>query len=195
MAISYQAPTLRLEARWPAVLVWLGGWSLLWVLDGSLSLGNLALLLVLTSAIASVWLSALVSIGASAIFVLMFNWYLIEPRYTFNVHLHQDLLLLVTMMGVSTVVSYIMARLRVLVDLESQHARTAENLRTLSDMLRDTPECQAQGVYVQSMLSAETACDVSVFLCDAQKTTVNFSATKAAILHKDCNFVQINPLH
>lgn len=168
MSTPSKRPTLIIEARWPAVVVWLSGWSTLWILDRSVSLGNLALLLVLTSAIASVWLSALVSIGASAIFVLMFNWYLIEPRYTFNVHLHQDLLLLVTMMGVSTVVSYIMARLRVMVDLESQHAQTVEKLRTLSDMLRDTPEILDQGRYVQSMLSVEINCEVTIFLLGAK---------------------------
>jgi two-component system sensor histidine kinase KdpD len=166
MPIPNKSPTIRFEAHWPAVVVWFCGWSLLWFFDGSLSLGNLALLLVLASAIASVWLSAIASIAASAIFVLMFNWYLIEPRYTFNVHLHQDLLLLITMMGVSSVVSYIMARLRVLVDLESHHAQTSENLRALSETLRDSPEGDDQNRYVQSMLAAETGCQVSMLLLD-----------------------------
>jgi two-component system sensor histidine kinase KdpD len=148
------APTF--EARWPAVVIWLCAWGLLWGLDGVLNLGNLALLLVLASAIAGVWLSALASVGASAIFVLMFNWFFIEPRYTFSVHLHQDLLLLVTMMGVSVVVSYLMARLRAAADLESQHAQASELLRELSEQFRETRDVRLQGQQLQTLMALQT---------------------------------------
>ena len=164
MPISRRLSTPKFEARWPAVVVWLCAWGLLWHLDGVLNLGNLALLLVLASAIAGVWLSALVSVGISALSVLMFNWFFVEPRYTFSVHLHQDQLLLLTMMGVSAVVSYVMARLRVLADLESQHAQASEQLRELSEQLRETPDAMAQGRYLQSLLSRDTGCTVSMLL-------------------------------
>lgn len=164
MPPPYKLLPPQTAARWPALLVWLGGWGFLWGLEETLSLGNLALLLVLASAIASVWLPATASVAASAIFVLLFNWYFIEPRFTFNVNLHQDLLLLVTMMAVSTVISYIMTRLRILVDLEAHHARTAEKLRTLSDKLRDNADIADQVNFVQSMLASETDCDVSMYV-------------------------------
>ena len=164
MPLSRRLSAPKFEARWPAVVIWLCAWGLLWVLDGVLNLGNLALLLVLASAIAGVWLSALASVGASAIFVLMFNWYFIEPRYTFNVHLHQDLLLLVTMMGVSVVVSYLMARLRAAAELESQHAQASELLRELSEQFRETRDVQLQGQQLQTLMVQEAACDVSVLL-------------------------------
>jgi two-component system sensor histidine kinase KdpD len=164
MPSSRRLSAPKFEARWPAVVIWLCAWGLLWGLDGVLNLGNLALLLVLASAIAGVWLSALASVGASAIFVLMFNWYFIEPRYTFSVHLHQDLLLLVTMMGVSVVVSYLMARLRAAADLESQHAQASELLRELSEQFRETRDMQLQGQRLQTLMAQEVACEVSVLL-------------------------------
>ena len=137
---------------------------MLFYLDGVLNLGNLALLLVLASAIAGVWLSALVSMILSASSVLMFNWFFVEPRYTFNVHLHQDLLLLLTMMGVSAVVSYLMARLRLVADLESQHAQASEQLRELGDKLRETRDPMEQGQLLQTMVAHDVGCAVSVLL-------------------------------
>jgi two-component system sensor histidine kinase KdpD len=166
MPISRRLSTPKIEARWPAVVVWLSAWSLLWHLDGVLNLGNLALLLVLASAIAGVWLSALVSVACSALSVLMFNWFFVEPRYTFSVHLHQDQLLLLTMMGVSAVVSYVMARLRVLADLESQHAQASELLRELGEHLRETPDVVDQSRYVHSVLSKNSGCEISMLLLD-----------------------------
>ena len=164
MPSSRRLSAPKFEARWPAVLIWLCAWSLLWGLDGVLNLGNLALLLVLASAIAGVWLSTLVSVGSSAIFVLMFNWFFVEPRYTFNVHFHQDLLLLVTMMGVSVVVSYLMARLRAAAELESQHAQASELLRELSEQLRETHDAQLQAQQLQTLMAQEAHCEVSVLL-------------------------------
>lgn len=146
------------------MVIWLCAWALLWRLDGVLNLGNLALLLVLASAMAGVWLSALVSVGCSALSVLMFNWFFVEPRFTFSVHLHQDMLLLVTMMAVSSVVSYLMARLRMAAALEAQHAHVSEQLRVLGETLRETHALANQGVLLQSVLADNSGCDVSVLL-------------------------------
>ena len=158
----------KFEARWPAAVVWLCAWALLWHLDGVLNLGNLALLLVLASAIAGVWLSALASVVCSALSVLMFNWFFVEPRYTFSVHLHQDQLLLLTMMGVSAVVSYVMARLRVLAELESQHANASEQLREWGEQLREMSDVAAQGRYLQSGLAQDSGGAVTMLLLDEE---------------------------
>jgi len=171
MLISRRLSTPRFEARWPAALIWLCAWVLLWRLDGVLNLGNLALLLVLASAIAGVWLSALVSVTFSGLSVLMFNWFFVEPRYTFSVHLHQDQLLLVTMMGVSAVVSYVMARLRVLAHLESQHAQAAEQLRDLGEQLREASNVMEQGHLLQSVLAQDSGCAVSMLLLEDASTS------------------------
>ena len=164
MPVSRRLSTPKFEARWPAAVIWLCAWTLLWRLDGVLNLGNLALLLVLASAMAGVWLSALVSVGCSALSVLMFNWFFVEPRMTFSVHLHQDMLLLVTMMAVSSVVSYLMARLRMAAALESQHAHASEQLRVLGETLRETRDARTQGEVLQALLIQNTGCEVSVLL-------------------------------
>jgi two-component system sensor histidine kinase KdpD len=177
MSIVRRLPTPQFEARWPAAVVWLCAWALLWRLDGELNLGNLALLLVLASAIAGVWLSALVSVLCSALSVLMFNWLFVEPRYTFSVHLHQDQLLLLTMMGVSAVVSYVMARLRVLAELESQHAQASEQLRELGEQLRETSGALAQGRYLQSVLAQDSGCTVTLLLLDDDGTHAQWLGT------------------
>lgn len=148
------------------MVIWLCAWALLWRLDGVLNLGNLALLLVLASAIAGVWLSALVSVGCSALSVLMFNWFFVEPRFTFSVHLHQDMLLLVTMMAVSSVVSYLMSRLRMAAALEAQHAHASEQLRALGETLRETRDVRTQGDVLRSFLIENTGGDVSVLLLE-----------------------------
>ena len=150
--------------RWPAALIWFCAWSLLWLLDGFLSLGNLALLLVLASAVAGVWLSAAASVGTSILFVLMFNWFFVEPRYTFNVQLHQDLLLLVTMLSVSAVVGYLMVRLRMAAEVESKHAQSSEMLRALSENFREMHDARAQGQALQTVMAQETSCLVSLLL-------------------------------
>lgn len=151
--------------------IWLLAWVLLWGCDGVLNLGNLALLLVLASAMAGMWLSASVSVALSALSVLMFNWLFVPPRFTFNVHLHQDLLLLVTMLGVSAMVSYLMARLRALAALESQYAQAAEQLRALSEQFRESFDLPTQARLLQSALQARVASTVSVLLLKQPTTS------------------------
>jgi two-component system sensor histidine kinase KdpD len=146
----------RFEFRWPAVLIWCVAWGVLFVSDDVLSLGNLALLLVLVSAISSLWLSALASMCTSAVSVALFNWLFVPPRYTFQVHLHQDLLLLMTMLGVSVVVSFLMARLRAAVDAERRHARASEDLRLFGERLRESADLQQQGQMLLDLLQGHS---------------------------------------
>ena len=124
------------KVRWPAIAIWLMAWGLLVALDGTFNLANLALLLVLASAMAGMFLSATTSLVVSAASVLLFNWFFIEPRYTLDVHLHQDALLLITMLGVNTVVSYLMSRLRIAAELETQHAQAAEQMQQWRELGR-----------------------------------------------------------
>ena len=154
----------KFEARWPAGVVWALAWGLLWYLDGALNLGNLALLLVLASAVAGLWSTAVFSIISSALSVLMFNWFFVEPRFTFSVNFHQDMLLLLTMLGVSSVVSYLMVRLRIAADLESQHAQASEELRALSESLREFNQVQQQAAGVHSFLEQHSGCEVALHI-------------------------------
>jgi two-component system sensor histidine kinase KdpD len=168
----FSAP--KFDIRWPAALIWLCAWVLLWNLDGILNLGNLALLMVLASAMAGVWLSAPASVWTSAVFVLMFNWCFVEPRFTFNVQLHQDLLLLVTMLGVSAVVGYLMVRLRMAADMENKRAQSSEILRELSEQFRETLDAAAKGKRLQALMADETSCPVSVMLLQDGATEDGF---------------------
>lgn len=100
------------HARWPAVLVWGGAWWLMLRMDGLLSLGNLALLQVMGGAVAALWLSPLGSLLFSVSSVALFNFLFVDPRLSFVALLHEDLLLLVTLLGVCTGISYLLSHLR-----------------------------------------------------------------------------------
>jgi len=140
------------QVRWPAIAIWLVAWGLLVRLDGTFNLANLALLLVLASAMAGMFLSATTSLVVSAASVLLFNWFFIEPRYTFDVHLHQDVLLLLSMLGVNTVVSYLMSRLRAAADIEAQHAQAVEYMQQWRESLRETTDATAQAQLLRTFL-------------------------------------------
>ena len=166
MPIPPRLSKQKFEARWPAVVVWVLAWYLLWYLDGVLNLGNLALLLVLASAVAGLWLSAALSVALSALSVLMFNWFFVEPRYTFSVNLQQDLLLLLTILSVSSVVSYLMVRLRMAAHLESQHAQASEQLRELGETLREITNVTAQGEFLIKYLQQTHDCKVAMLILE-----------------------------
>lgn len=137
---------------------------LLWISHDLLNLGNLALLLVLASALSGMWLSTSASLLTSLLSVLAFNWFFVPPRYTFNVNLHQDALLLVTMLGVSATVSYLMARLRAVAESEAQHAKASEQLRDLGEQFREINDLHQQGQLLQTVLHSQTQVPVSVLL-------------------------------
>jgi two-component system sensor histidine kinase KdpD len=63
-------------------------------------------------ALAALWLSPLESLAFSGISVALFNFFFINPRLSFAALLHDDLLLLVTLLGVSTGISYLLSHLR-----------------------------------------------------------------------------------
>lgn len=72
----------------------------------------MALLLVLGSTLASLWLSPSISVAMSALAVAGFNWFFVDPRYSFHVQFEQDMLLLLTLLGTSSLLSLITSRLR-----------------------------------------------------------------------------------
>jgi two-component system sensor histidine kinase KdpD len=164
------------KVRWPAVAIWLVAWGLLVALDGTFNLANLALLLVLASAMAGMFLSAITSQVVSAASVLLFNWFFIEPRYTLDVHLHQDALLLITMLGVNTVVSYLMSRLRIAAALETQHAQAAEQMQQWRESLREATDANTQAQLLRTFLEQKTKHDASVLLAEPSLLIGNATA-------------------
>lgn len=129
-----------LPNTWLAWAAWAAGWALMLALDGTVDLANLALVLVLTSAIASLWwpgwLSAVVAVTA----VLAFNWTFVPPRYAFAVDLRQHALLLIAMLLVNWIISGLVIRQRSLRRAADRSARREQRLRHWGDALRDTDD-------------------------------------------------------
>lgn len=134
-----QAPR-RLTGTWPGWAAWAAGWALMLALDRTVDLANLALVLVLTSAIASRWwpgwASALAAMGA----VLAFNWTFVPPRYAFTVDLWQHALLLIAMLVVNWIISGLVIRQRSLRQAAHRSTHREQRLRNWGDSLRDTDD-------------------------------------------------------
>jgi K+-sensing histidine kinase KdpD len=113
-------PPLRTDFLAPA-MVWVIACGLMIALRSHFNLGNLALLMVLASAVASLWLQPFISILTSSVAVILFNWFFVNPRFTLTVELSEDALLLLTMLAVSTVISYLMKLTRSAADSEAKH--------------------------------------------------------------------------
>jgi two-component system sensor histidine kinase KdpD len=109
-------------------------------LDGRVDLANLAMVLVLGSALATLWLPIAASLLVTVLSVFAFNWLFVPPRYTFVVDFRQDALLLAAMLAVSWIVAGIMARQRVLAESARRHARHAEQLQGFGEALRDADD-------------------------------------------------------
>ena len=155
-----------LSRFWPAVLIWLGFACAILLLDGAWPLGHLALLLVLGSTLASIWLPTAASVLASAVSVALFNWFLVTPRYTFHVQLHQDLLLLVTLLGTSTLISMLTSRLREHAQAQAEHARQAERLRQWTASLQHASSVTEQVRNAVELLQTWTGLGVGIWLGD-----------------------------
>jgi two-component system, OmpR family, sensor histidine kinase KdpD len=165
--MSVSTPLALLAARRSglyALLVWAVAWAAMLALDRTLDLANLALLLVLASAIAGLWLSPAASALACTVAVLAFNWSFVPPRGTFSVDLRQHLWLLGAMLGVGWIVAALVARQRALAQSEQRAAAHSRQLRAMGDALRDCDEPQARGPALQQALAALTAEPVSLLM-------------------------------
>lgn len=153
-------------AFWPAVLIWLVFAGAIFVLDGSWPLGHLALLLVLGSTLASFWLTTTASVLTSTVAVALFNWFLVPPRFTFHVQLHQDLLLLSTLLGTSTLISVLTSRLRQHANNQAEHARQAERLQQLALQLQHASSVRAQCHTARELLQGWLGMPVTLWLTE-----------------------------
>lgn len=152
------------KSSWPALLIWFSTACAIVALDGWVALGNLALVLVLGSTLASYWLSASTSVLASAVAVALFNWFLVPPRYTFHVQVHQDLLLLATLLGTSTLISVLTSRLRQYAETQAGHARQSERLQQLASQLQHAQSVADQVQISRDLLHAWTGQKVTLWL-------------------------------
>lgn len=166
--------------------IWASGWGAMWLLDGTLGLGNLAMLMVLASTLASLWLGPWVACGGSALAALLFNLLFVPPRGTLAIHLHQDAMLLLTMLTTSWLVTWLMSRQRTLTALAQRHAHASEQLRQLGEAMRAAgSDPMAACAPLLAMLATETgqasqaACPVAVWLDGPQTATAPLTADEA----------------
>src|SRR5438132_498609 len=103
---------IRLERwRWAwASVVWAVAWVLMIDLEHRVGLAQVAITLVLASALAAIWLPLASSLVTTAVAVLAFDWFVVPPKYTLRVDLTEDVLLLLEIVVQSWVVSGLLAR-------------------------------------------------------------------------------------
>jgi two-component system, OmpR family, sensor histidine kinase KdpD len=133
-------------------------------LDGHVDLANLAMLLVLASALASLWLPVPAALVATAAAVLGFNWRFVPPRGTLMVEGPQHLLLLGGMLGVSWIVAGLMALQRHRAEDAQRHRQRAEQLRQLGEALRDAEAPLVHAAQLQAALSELAGAPASLLL-------------------------------
>ncbi len=138
--------------RWPALVVWGTAVALMLALDGKVGLTPLAMLLVLASTLASLWLPTLLALTASFIGVMAFGWAFVPPRYEFGAHVQEHVLLLATTLALAWITAGLMARLRAQVQAAGRHAFQAEQLRAFSEDLRAVDDVEEMaGALVQAL--------------------------------------------
>lgn len=158
-------PNTPAAPRWHSArpwFTWLVGWALMLALAPRLDLANLAMVLMLTSAVASLWLPGGISAGASAVAVIAFNWAFVPPRFTLTVDLHQHALLLLAMLVVNWIISGLVIRQRQLADAARQVAEREMRLRTWGDTLRDAVDPAAHASALHAALADATQAPVAV---------------------------------
>lgn len=126
------------SSYWLGGVVWFAGWLAIYLLDPHLDSSNLAMLLVLTSAIAAVCLPWRLSIALATFFVLAFDWFYIPPRGTFTVDFQQHTVMLLVMMVVNIIVVSLMAVRVAQTERAARHAIEADRLRQWSDSLLES---------------------------------------------------------
>ncbi len=161
---------------WQGVAVWIVAWAVMLALDRHVGLANLAMILVLASALAALWMPLSLSIAACALAVLGFNFAFVPPRGTLSVDLRQHVLQLVTMLVVSWIVALLMARLRERAAGERLHATRSEQLQSLGEALRDAEDPRAFGRQLQDALSSLRGAPATLLILDAPPPVIDDSA-------------------
>lgn len=165
MQVTVASPEQAAAPRWrlaPAVMAWAVAWAAMAWLDGRLDLANLAMLLVLASALSALWLPGWASLVTSAMAVLAFNWFFVPPRLTFTVDLHQNALLLVALLLVNWIIAGLVIRQRHLAQAARGVATREARLRQWGDTLRDASDPAAHAAALRSALQEASGCPVAV---------------------------------
>jgi two-component system sensor histidine kinase KdpD len=143
---------------------WLLGCCVLLVLDQQFDLANLSLVLVLTSALAAIWLPLSLTFLVSVIALMAFNWSFVPPRGTFAIDFHQHALLLLAMFVVNVIVAGLMVSLREHTRRANAYADTANALRNWSEKLRDGEDPYLLLTELQNQLGELSNARVHLFI-------------------------------
>lgn len=164
MRFSNAQTVQPLLKTWPSWAVWAAGWGAMLTLDPSVDLANLALVLVLTSACASLWspgwASAVMAVGA----VTAFNWTFVPPRNAFTVDLRQHALLLAAILLVNWIISALVIRQRSLSRAAQCSAEREQRLRRWGDALRDTDDPVTHAGALRNLLEHLTGAPAALLL-------------------------------
>lgn len=151
-------------------------------LDGQVDLSSLAMLVVLASALGSLWLAPWVSGVVGALAVLAFNVAFVPPRGALHVDLQQHALLLVALLIVNTIVAGLVSRLRHAAREAQAQAARAETLRAWGDRLRDSADPVAQLGSLCDVLSISAGLPAAAIAADT--TSASAAPGEApALLH------------
>lgn len=142
----------KFAAALAGALIWTAGWLLIRMTD-DLSQASHALLLVLTSALASLVWRPLPVIAVSALSVAAFDWMLIAPRGQLAVDLRQDAILLLTMLSVTAITALLLGQLKDIAAKAVASAERADQLRQVAEALRENPGGTAMVELLRSQLA------------------------------------------
>lgn len=144
--------------------MWLAGWLAMFLLDRHLDLGNLAMLLVLTSALAAMCLPLRFSLLSGSASILAFDWFFIPPRGTFAIDIYQHALMLFVMLTVNIIIVSLMAVQRAQAERMARHLHEADMLRAWSDTLHQSLTPHVHIEELQQLLMQITAIPVTVMV-------------------------------
>ena len=159
------------KRNWYGILFWILAWALMWWLDGLFVFENLALMLVLASAIAGLWLGPLTALIINTLSIILFSYFFVNPRLSFTIALREDLVLLVSVYGVSTVISYLTVRLSRAVNNEALQAAFADQLRLFSEQLRESIDWSEKVDVLRKLLAKHTGVPAYIVLTRTHLTT------------------------
>jgi len=146
-----------------------------------ITLANAPVALILVSSIYSLLLPLSLSLALSALAVLMFNYQMVPPVHTFHVDLHEHGILLITMMGVSWLITYLLRRQKQIAALERQQAQRTLQLMQWSEKLREADNPQELLSELQQLLLGLAGGSVKVWVgfTAIELESLNATQTKA----------------
>jgi two-component system sensor histidine kinase KdpD len=130
----------RLAGGMGAAALWGLAWAGATLLDHHTDLANQAMLFVIASVVASIWLSAPAAFAFALACMLSFNWGFVPPRGSLEVDIERHAVLLAAMLAVSWLIAGLVWRLRAQATAARDAARWSARLQALGEALRDSAE-------------------------------------------------------